>query len=384
MPSKRMLYIALPVVIVAVGFVAMLVLLGMREEPPRRATQPRPRIVEARIVELTDVPSTIIVYGRVSSAQPVELISEVTGMIEPGDIPYQPAQSFARGDILLKIDDRPTRLAINSKKSDLLTALATVLPEIKVDFPGEYNAWQTYFDAISFNDPLPELPKVNDRKIKLFLSRFNVYGLYFDIRDLEIKLDKHYFRAPFAGSIVSTIVRVGSTARSGNSLGEIISLEDLEVEVPVAADDIAWIDFSRPVVFTSAEMPGEWTGRIIRVGKSIDERTQTIPVFISLDISETGPLFQGAFLQAYIPGKEVPDAIAIPRQALYSDQYVYLIHSGTLEFREVSVIRKENEEVIVDGGIATGDTLVVEVLQGVAPGMPAQALFIEPDRETRP
>jgi membrane fusion protein (multidrug efflux system) len=167
-------------------------------------------------------------------------------------------------------------------------------------------------------------------------------------------------------------LRVGSTARSGSLLGKIISLENLEVEAPVPAQDIPWIDYAEPVILTSSEMPGRWTGRIVRVGSDIDIRTQTAQVFIAVDDSRNGPALNGVFLHAEIPGRPVANAVSIPRKALYDQRYAYVIQDGKLAQREIDIARVETDRVIAGGGIAEGDTLVVEPLQGVAAGMPAQ------------
>jgi RND family efflux transporter MFP subunit len=247
-----------------------------------------------------------------------------------------------------------------------------VLPEIKLDFPEEFDTWQTYFNNCEFDKRIPDLPEVSNQKIKLFLSRFNVYKLYFQVSDLEIRLSKHYFYAPFDGSIVSTDLRVGSTARSGSRLGEIINLEDMEVEVPVPASEIAWIDRNKPVTFTSSELSGVWQGKIKRIGQNLDERTQAIQVYISVDKNGHPGLYNGAFLQAHIPGKPIKDAFIIPRRSIYSDKYVYLINEGKFDYREISIARDQTDSVIVNGGIQSGDTLVTDLLQGITPGMPAQ------------
>ena len=143
-------------------------------------------------------------------------------------VPFRPAQSFSRGDLLLKADDRQVKLDISSRKSEFLTALAVALAEIKSDTPDEYKAWRDYFDAIEFDEKLAEMPATDDPRIKLLLSRLNVYKLYYDIRDLEITLEKHHFYAPFDGSIISADMREGTTARGGSHLGRIINLEELE------------------------------------------------------------------------------------------------------------------------------------------------------------
>jgi hypothetical protein len=101
-------------------------------------------------------------------------------------VPFQPGQSFKRGDLLIKVDDRQMKLDLNSAKSDFLNALATVLPEIKVDFPDRYEIWQNYFNSCGFDKELASLPEVEDQKIKLYLTRFNVYKLYFTAQNLDV------------------------------------------------------------------------------------------------------------------------------------------------------------------------------------------------------
>lgn len=378
---KRKIVIILPIVILIVGFIAMRILISMKKEPPKRTAVVRPRMVAAEVVQLKDIPAKITAYGRLMSAQPITLFSEVSGEIMRGTVPFQPAQSFKKGDLLLKIDDRQIKLDINTAKSEFLNALAAVLPELKADFPDEYQKYQAYFDCCGFGEELRELPDTDNQKVKLFLSRFNVYKLYFAVRNLEIRLEKHYFYAPFDGSIVSADLRVGSTARVGSQLGQIINLENLEVELPVPAIDIQWIDRSQPVIFTSSEIAAEWRGKIQRIGKNIDTRTQAVQVYASVDRGDRNGLYNGVFLKAQIPGTVIKNGLAIPRKALYEDRFVYLIKTGKLDYREVTVAFQEPDSVIATGGLVNGDTLVVELLQGVAPGMMAQARMIEEVRQ---
>ncbi|NIR49947.1 HlyD family efflux transporter periplasmic adaptor subunit, partial [candidate division KSB1 bacterium] len=274
--AKAML---LPIGILIAGGLAMWILLSFRSEPERRKPAPRQKIVESEVIELKDVPSEINAYGRLTSAQPVVLYSEVPGTLMEGNVSFQPGQSFRNGDLLIRVDGRQARLDLNSAKSDLLTALASVLPEIKVDFPEQFQVWQDYFNRIEFGTTIPRLPEVKDQKIKLFLSRFNVYKLYFSVRNLEIRLEKHAIYAPFDGAIVSAELRPGSTVRNGSRLGEIINLENLEMRVPVQVQDIRWIDQRKPVQITSKEIGDQWSGRIERIGKAIDPQTQTVEVY---------------------------------------------------------------------------------------------------------
>jgi multidrug efflux pump subunit AcrA (membrane-fusion protein) len=324
------------------------------------------------VAHLQDIESEIVGLGRLTSALPLVLFSEVSGTVMEGTVPFQPAQSFRKGDLVLKIDDRQIQLDIKSAKSEFLNALSSVLPEIKIDFPIDFDVWQSYFDQCDVYSPLPPLPETENQKIKLYLSRFNVYKLYFSVRNLEIRLEKHYFYAPFSGSIISADLRVGSIARNGSRLGEVINLDNHEVELPIPAEDIVWIDKTKPVILISEEMGKQWQGTIARIGNSIDPKTQSVSLFVRLNISNRGEIFEGIFLKARISGKIVKNAILIPRKILYQENYIYFIKNGRLDYRPVEISRLQTDSVIVSEGISQGDTIVTEVLQGVASGMLAR------------
>ena len=140
--------------------------------------------------------------------------------------------------------------------------------------------------------------------------------------------------------------------------------------VPFASQNPEWnpILNGKPYFIT-----GTWTGKIKRIGNTIDEQTQSVQVFISINKSKEDRIYNGIFLNAAIPGKSIKNAYQIPRSAVYNSDYIYLIKDGKLDYRRIDIARREINSVIVDGAISDGDTLVTEVLQGVAPGMLAEA-----------
>ncbi len=379
--SKNLVLLLVALGILGIGFAGMSLLSSLREESPKKDPALREIVVNAEAVALGEVAAEIVAYGRLKSAQPVVINSEVNGTLEKGDVNFRPGQRFRRNQLLIKVDTRQIKLEISTAKSELLKALASVLPEIRVDFPDEYAVWQDYFNRCSFDLPVPRLPEAANNNIKLYLSRFNVYNIYFSIRDLEIRQEKHFMHAPFDGAIIEADMRPGSNVRSGTRIGEIISLEELEMVVPLTVDDVQWIEPDQPVLLTSAELRGEWHGTIKRIGKTIDQQTQTVQVYILVD--DADQLYDGIFLKATIPGRTVSSAVRFLRRALYRQKYVYLIEDGVLVFRQVEVVRSETDSIIVSGGLADGEMLVIDVLQGVSPGMPARVKNAdEQDRET--
>jgi membrane fusion protein (multidrug efflux system) len=372
---KRKLIVLSPVIIILLGFAIMRVLMSFKEEQPKRGTTIKPRMVETVEVQLGDVPATLTTFGTLASSQPVTLISEVSGTLQPGNIKFQPAQSFKKGDLLLKVDDRQIKLELNSTKSDLLTALASIMPEIKVSTPEIFQTWQNYFDAINFEEKIGPLPDTQDQRLKALLARYNIYKLYFQVQNLEIRAAKHTFYAPFNGSIVTTSLRVGSVAAPGTRLAEIINLDQLEVEIQVPARDINWISPNAQVHLTKPGSSVHWKGHIDRIGNVIDDRSQSIFAYIKLDDTANVTPTAGVFLKADIVAQTIPDAIKVSRRAVYEESYVFLVKDAQFVQRDVEIAFSEGDYYIINGGLMVGDTLVSEVLQGVSAGMPAQAIL---------
>ncbi len=370
---KRFLRFGIPVLIILLAFVIMRFFLGRRDEPARRRPHRRELIVTTQVARPGPVTPEIRAYGRARSAQPLELFSEVSGVIEGVDLPFRPGRRFTRGDLLLRVDDRPLRLSIASRKSELLSALAGVLPDIRLDFPELYPTWQDYFASCDTERPLADLPPAKNEKIKLLLARYRIYQLYYGIREQEIVLSKHRIASPFAGVVLEADLREGATVRTGSRLGLLVSSEEMEVELSLPARDLAWIDSTREVRLRSAETGGEWRGLVARIGGAIDEGTQTVPIYLSLMGDAAAPLLEGTFLEALLPGLPLPAAQRLPQQALHGEDRLYLIEDGRLALREVEVARREDGTIVVTAGLAAGDSVVTDLLQGVAPGMPARA-----------
>lgn len=371
---KRKLIVLSPVIILILAYLAMKLLSSFKEEEPKRSATVKPRVVETRVVALEDVPASLGTFGTLASSQPVSLISEVAGTLQAGEVKFQPSQSFKKGDLLLKVDDRQIALQLNSTKSDLLTALATLMPELKVSSPDIFETWQAYFDAINFKDPIQPLPEAGGQRLKALLARYNIYRLYFAIQDLEIRAKKHYFFAPFNGTIVSTQLRVGSTAAPGARLAEIINLDELEVEIQVPAADIQWIQPDALVDLSTPDGAIHWPGHIDRIGNVIDTRSQSVLAYIKIDDTAEVTPTAGIFLRADIDAETIPNAMSVTRKAVYEQSYVFVIEDAKFARRDINIAFDGGDYYILNGGLAPGDTLVYELLQGISDGMPAQAI----------
>jgi multidrug resistance efflux pump len=196
--------------------------------------------VKAEKAELVETESNMTYRGRVTAFDNVSLAAEVQGKIMRGDVRFKAGESFNKGDTLIKIYSRDVEATLKSGKSSLLQTISTILPDIKVDFPLEYEKWNSFFNDIDTENPLPHLPPINSNKEKVFLSANNVLSSYYDLQQQEINLLRYTIKAPFDGSFTSVSKEIGAIASPGSELATIIRSDKLEITVPVFPIDLDW------------------------------------------------------------------------------------------------------------------------------------------------
>ena len=126
--------------------------------------------------------------GRVLSFSNTTINSEVNGTILSNS-KIKKGYYFNKGDLLFQIKDSDTRLLLESKKSNYLNIISSILPDIKLDYPDEYNKWEKYFNSLSFNSQIGELPKINSAKEKNFIISRRIMTEFLSIKSDEERLN---------------------------------------------------------------------------------------------------------------------------------------------------------------------------------------------------
>jgi RND family efflux transporter MFP subunit len=362
----------LPILILLLGVLAMNQLAELRQEVPARSVDGKTRVVATRSVVPGDIEAQVVAWGRLQSAQPLVLLSEAEGVLLAGAVPFQPGQRFKRGDLLLQVDARQKKLELSSSKSDFINAMASVLPDIQQQYPQQWPRWNSYFEQLQVDKPLPTMPQASIERIERLLARYKVYQLYYGVRIQQIALEKYRIRAPFDGSILSADLHAGANVKAGTRLGELINLEQLDLELQLPVADLPWLDRQREVTVRSSQFPGVWRGRIDRISSSVDNATQTVAVYVRMNKGDSSfPAIAGLLFEAQLPGKVLANAVSVDLKNLYQGDSVYIVSDGKLQQRQVTLARREAERALISDGLAAGDELVTDLLEGVAPGMKA-------------
>ena len=371
--NKRYWLVSGLVAVLFFGSIGMMMFLsGLKEEPVIKKAPASKKYVATETVQYEDIKTNVVAFGRVETAQSLDLLSEVSGRMYEGDVRLKEGQSFKKGDLLFYIDAKEASLTLKSQKSNFLRDLAAILPDLKIDYPDSYDRWQAYFSNVEIDKDLPDLPESSAEKEKTFLATKGIYSTFYTIKSAEVRLKKHWYYAPFDGSISEVVMESGAFINPGTRIGRIMRSDFHELKVSVETKDIPWIQMGTEAHIYSEETKQSWEGSVIRISDYVNQNTQSVDVYIAIRQTKA-KIYDGQFIQASIPARTIKDGMEIPRTALYNGNEVFILEDTLLKVKEVKIHRLM-DEVAIFSGIEEGSDLVVEPLVNAHNNMRAYKL----------
>lgn len=284
--------------------------------------------------------------GRINSSSKINIISEVNGVSKISNSNFEVGQQFKKGDVLLSVEDGDIELELKSIKSQFLSLLIQVLPDLKMDFPSLGSKLSTYVNNFNLDKSIPDFPKIKELKARNFLSSRQVFANYYTIKSLEKKLEKFQIKAPFDGVLTKVLIDPGSSVIIGQPLGEFINTKIYEMNGAVSASDSYLINIGDPVLMSSDDMDLVIEGEVNRLGSHINELTQSVDVFV---VIKNDNVKDGMYVTGQIICDSINNAFTINRSKITKDNQVYTIVNNKLKLKNIDIITFQNESVIIKG-----------------------------------
>lgn len=307
--------------------------------------------VNATYVNPGLVERSVKITGRLVPESTVSIFAEVSGLAEFGEKPFKPGVRFNKGEVLIKINADEIKSSLSAARSELQSLLAGVIPDLKIDFPDDAEIWKNYLEELDITEPLPELPEIEDRQVRLFLSGRNIFTSYYSIRESETRLAKHVIRAPFSGTVISAEIDASSLVRTGQSLGEFISTGRYELEAGVSYRDADILKKGLTFDMRDVNTGRLYTAKIARVNDAVDPLTQQVKVYATVTSDRAK---SGIYLEGRTPAETFEDAVSVPVRALVADQYVYMVRDSTAVLVPIEILHKTSEIAVLAGIEAPG------------------------------
>ena len=102
-------------------------------------------------VENKTVPIVISASGNLVAKRRIELYAEVQGVFNGTSKLFKPGQTYKKGEALIRIDASEYYATVQSAKSNLYNDIAAIMPDLRLDYPTEFNKWQNYLLKLSKN-----------------------------------------------------------------------------------------------------------------------------------------------------------------------------------------------------------------------------------------
>lgn len=322
-----------------------------------------------KLVEYLDLyPDSVAIRipidGPVQALNKIELFSEVSGIVSVQSQQFEEGQSYRKGEVLLALDRSEAESAYRSARSNYLSLLAQVLPDLKLDFPDQYQTYYQYLKNLNAGAALPPPPEEKNPQLKLFLSGRNFYTAYQNAEAAQIRLEKFSLKAPFDGVVTEALVESGQLVRPGQLLGEYIGKGRYEMRSSISANEARMVRKGDRVKLMSSDGLREYQGLVYRKNEKLNPNTQSLDIYISLEAED---LKDGEYLKAELKGQALPQAIALDRKLLIDEKSLFVIEDSTLLRREVNILHQDPERVIIK---AAGNLRVPKKkVPGAYPGM---------------
>ncbi len=305
--------------------------------------------------------------GKLRSSNRINIISEIQGTKKKSSKKsFKEGEVFKEGEILIEINSDEFNSIVMQSRSELKNLIASVLPDIKIDYSENFDNWKNYFDKFSVEYPISEMPKSSSEKENLFLVGRGIESTYYKVKNLEERLSKYTIKAPFDGVLVKGNISDGAYIIPNQTLGEFIDPNNFELSVNIPVIHVGRLKLNQSISIISDVFQSEIKGKVKRINRKVDESTQTVKLFIEFKNSD---LFEGKFVEVKIPLGVIVDSQLINRSLLINDSYVYVANENDKISKIIVNPVFYNKENVIVTGLQNGTRLITSNVSDIYEGM---------------
>lgn len=321
--------------------------------------------VTVNTVKTKEIPVKLSASGNLIAKRRIEIYAEVSGVLKTGLKPFKEGTAYNKSETIIRLNADEFYAQLQSQKSQLYNLITAIQPDLRLDFPNEFNKWNNYLKSFNLNKPVPKLPEFASDTEKFFISGRGIITAYYNVKNLEVKYRKYNIKAPFNGILTEALATEGSLVRVGQKIGEYINIGEYELQVSIEAAYANLLKVGNTVALANLEKTKKYQGKVVRVNGNVEQASQTIKVFIAINDKT---LKEGLFLQADVTAKTIKNAVSIDRRLLVDDAVYTIKNDSILSLQKVNPVYFGSENTIVTG-LENGTKILAKPISGAYDNM---------------
>lgn len=367
-------------VVASILLCALLVAGCNEEEDSAGSTETAVKVSVAAITQ-EDITSETTFIGKGEAIDSVEIIARVQGFLE--ETMVDNGSAVKEGDLLFRIESSAYDATLSARQADLASAEANVeLAEIELDRKTQLVA----------RDTAPE-SELDVAKANAKVAEAAVLAAKAAIEAAQLNVNYTQVYAPFEGRIGRIEASVGDLV--GPTTGTLVTVvRQSPIYVSFSLNEKQLVNVLEQLDTTIGELSApekspdvnlilpngqklDEVGKIVFADNRIDPATGTISIRAEF-ANEAGLIVDGQFLTVDILATEPQTQLLIPQAAVQRDQkgdFALVVSTeGVVEQRYITLNGQYEIDYIVGDGIQLGESVIVEGLQRVRPGVTVDAV----------
>lgn len=293
---------------------------------------------------------TLNVIGSGVARRSVTLFPAVAG--EVAEVHFRTGQQVKAGQVLIRLDDRNERLA-----ADLAAARVEAAQTLVKRYEGTRGT-----------GAVPE-SVVDEARTALRTAQIEQQQAAEAVRERSV-------RAPFDGVLGLANVEPGNRVTTDTALATLDDRRSLRLDFEVPEAYLARLRPGQTLAATNPAYPQQrFAGEITEVDSRIDPSTRNVRVRAALpnaeDVLRPGMSFQVQLTLSGQPGVSVPE---LALQWGRDGAFVWAVRDGNAIQVPARPVRRSAGQVLIDGDLQAGETVVVEGVQRLRAGRPVRVV----------
>jgi RND family efflux transporter MFP subunit len=343
-------------------------------------TSPEEQIwtIQAVTAVIDDISPIEQAFGTVSSGRGAQLRFGVAGEVISVSTRLRNGVDVNEGEILARLDSERSALALEEVKLQL-EAEAWQIGQLETQLEVRtrmYNRALTLFEKSVGSQAEIDASQlaVSSAANELGQAKARLAQLRVAARRHQKDMDDAVLKAPFDGTLSAVDLALGNKVNNSHLVAHLTDLSRLEVSfvVPVRIyqNINALIGSNVQLRWTSGNAASAEVSAVISRSEIIVDRSEGGGrLYAELPADAARNIPPGAFVEVLYIGESFADVIAVPEEALFGSDTVYVIKDGRARKRLIEVLHRSPGTVLITGNVQDGEQIVATRLPGIGDGI---------------